>query len=181
MGVVVRRDDVCGMTVNGDDGSGWSSDGVVLWLGRRQNRDTIEWWREWSNLRWHFYSSGGWKLGWPGRVAGGSGTDLMFRFRLEIRRWQNEVLSEDEADAASSSCLHGKEAWHCAAAWWRRSEERRHRGGKRLEKTPVELTQILLVWKIKKIHTIDSVATNRRWRFQQWVNLKFLKIYASEI
>jgi hypothetical protein len=28
----------------GNDGGGWSSDGVVLWLGRRQNKDTIEWW-----------------------------------------------------------------------------------------------------------------------------------------
>jgi hypothetical protein len=30
-------------TVKGNDDSGWSSDDVVLWLGRRQNEDTIEW------------------------------------------------------------------------------------------------------------------------------------------
>jgi hypothetical protein len=29
--------------VKENDGGGWSSDGMVLWLGRRQNGDTIEW------------------------------------------------------------------------------------------------------------------------------------------
>jgi hypothetical protein len=43
-------------------------------------------------------------------VASGSGADLMFRFRLKRERRQNEVLSKDEADAASSSYLHGKGA-----------------------------------------------------------------------
>jgi hypothetical protein len=32
-----------GTTVKGNDGGGWSSDDVVLWLGRRQNGDTAEW------------------------------------------------------------------------------------------------------------------------------------------
>jgi hypothetical protein len=47
----VRRDDGHGMAVKGNDGSGWSSDGVVLWLGRRENRDAVEWWVEWLELR----------------------------------------------------------------------------------------------------------------------------------
>jgi hypothetical protein len=42
MDVVVQRDDGRGTVVKGNDGGGWSSDGVVLWLGRRQNRDAIE-------------------------------------------------------------------------------------------------------------------------------------------
>jgi hypothetical protein len=42
MSVVVRRDGECGTTVKGNDGGGWSSDGVVLWLVRRQNRDVVE-------------------------------------------------------------------------------------------------------------------------------------------
>jgi hypothetical protein len=29
-----------------NDGGGWSSDGMVSWLGRRQNADAVEWWRE---------------------------------------------------------------------------------------------------------------------------------------
>jgi hypothetical protein len=33
------------MVKENNDG-GWSFDDVVLWLGRRQNRDTIEWWEE---------------------------------------------------------------------------------------------------------------------------------------
>jgi hypothetical protein len=42
----VRRDDERGMAVKGNDGGGRSSDGVVLWLGRRQNGDVVEWWGE---------------------------------------------------------------------------------------------------------------------------------------
>jgi hypothetical protein len=42
MDVVVQRDNGYGMTVNGNDGDGWNSDGVALWLGRRKNRDAIE-------------------------------------------------------------------------------------------------------------------------------------------
>jgi hypothetical protein len=30
------------MVEKGNDGGGWSSNGVVLWLGRRQNRDAVE-------------------------------------------------------------------------------------------------------------------------------------------
>jgi hypothetical protein len=47
----VRRDDGHGTTVKGNDNSGWISDSVVLLLGRRQNRDIVEWWGEWPSLR----------------------------------------------------------------------------------------------------------------------------------
>jgi hypothetical protein len=46
VGVVVRMDNEHVMVIKENDGDGWSSEGVVHWLGRRQNRDTIEWWRE---------------------------------------------------------------------------------------------------------------------------------------
>jgi hypothetical protein len=46
MGVVVKRGGGCETAVKGNDSGGWSSDGVVFWLGMRQNEDTIEWWRE---------------------------------------------------------------------------------------------------------------------------------------
>jgi hypothetical protein len=39
----VQRDDVREMVVKGNDNGEWSSDDMVLWLGRRQNGDTIEW------------------------------------------------------------------------------------------------------------------------------------------
>jgi hypothetical protein len=42
----VCRDDGRGTTVKGNEGGWWSSDGVVLWLGRRQNRDAVEWLEE---------------------------------------------------------------------------------------------------------------------------------------
>jgi hypothetical protein len=52
------------------------------------------------------------------------------------------------------------------AAWWRWPKERRHRGGEKEETMRVEMTWILLVRKMKKIHVIDSAATNGRWRFK---------------
>jgi hypothetical protein len=33
MSVIVRRDNGCGTTVKGNNGYGWSSDDVTLWLG----------------------------------------------------------------------------------------------------------------------------------------------------
>jgi hypothetical protein len=42
MGVVMRRDDVRGMMVKGNDDGKCSSDDVMLWLVRRQNRDAVE-------------------------------------------------------------------------------------------------------------------------------------------
>jgi hypothetical protein len=65
--VIVRKDDGRRTVVKENDGDGWSSDGVVLWLGRRQNGDTIEW-KEWARL---------WESGCPRRVVGGSGVDSM--------------------------------------------------------------------------------------------------------
>jgi hypothetical protein len=81
VGVVVQRDDGCKTTVKGNDGDGWSSDGVVLGLGRRQNRDTVEW----SRLRSSFYSGGGWESGGPRRVACGGGANSMLHFWFEGR------------------------------------------------------------------------------------------------
>jgi hypothetical protein len=40
--VVKRRGDGRGTVVKSNDGGGWSSDGVMLWLGKRQNRYVIE-------------------------------------------------------------------------------------------------------------------------------------------
>jgi hypothetical protein len=42
MGIVVQRDDGREIALKGDDGGIWSSDGVMLWLGRKKNGDTIE-------------------------------------------------------------------------------------------------------------------------------------------
>jgi hypothetical protein len=51
MGVVVWRDDRCGMMVKWNDDGRWSSNGMVLWLERRENADAVKWWREWLRLR----------------------------------------------------------------------------------------------------------------------------------
>jgi hypothetical protein len=47
MCVIVRRDDGRGTMVKWNNGGGWTFDVVVLWLGMRQNGDTVEWWGEW--------------------------------------------------------------------------------------------------------------------------------------
>jgi hypothetical protein len=43
MDVVVRRDDSRETAMKGNDGGKWSFDYVVVWLGRRQNGDAVEW------------------------------------------------------------------------------------------------------------------------------------------
>jgi hypothetical protein len=71
-----------------------------------------------------------------------------------------EVLPNDEADATSSSWLHGKEARHGVVAWRHRLKERRHCGGEMEETIVVGLTRILLGQKMKKTYTFDPAATN---------------------
>jgi hypothetical protein len=46
VGVVVQKDDGHGTVVKENDSGRWSSDSMVLWLERRQNEDTVEWWDE---------------------------------------------------------------------------------------------------------------------------------------
>jgi hypothetical protein len=70
----------CETTVKGNDISGWSSDGVMFWLGRMQNRDAIEWWGECPRLRSPFYNNVEYESGDPERVADGGGADLMLHF-----------------------------------------------------------------------------------------------------
>jgi hypothetical protein len=44
VGVVVQRGDRRVTVIKGnDDDDRWSSDGVMLWLVRRQNSDVVEW------------------------------------------------------------------------------------------------------------------------------------------
>jgi hypothetical protein len=47
----VRRDDGYEAAVKGNNYDEWSFNGVVLWVGRMQNGDAVEWCGEWSSLR----------------------------------------------------------------------------------------------------------------------------------
>jgi hypothetical protein len=152
-------------TVKENDDTGWSSDCVVLWLGRRQNRNMVEWWREWPRLRWYFYSSGGWESSGPRRIACNGCANLMLQFQLE-RGGDRKRCCWKMKRRQSSSWLNEKKVWHSVMVWRHRSEKRRHRGGKREETMSARLTRILLDQKIKKIYTVDSVGTNGRWRFK---------------
>jgi hypothetical protein len=46
VGVVVRRDDECGMLVKENNDDEWSSDSMVFYLEKSQNGDTVQWWVE---------------------------------------------------------------------------------------------------------------------------------------
>jgi hypothetical protein len=155
MGVIVRRDDDRGTTVKENGGGGWSSDGVVLWLGRRQNEDTIEWWGEWLKLRWPFNSSGGWEADGPERVIGGDGADSMLRFQLKRGGDRKKCCRKMKRRQRAHFDSMGKKY---DMAWRRRPEERRHRGGER-EEMLVGLTRIYWAKKWKK-HMVNSAATN---------------------
>jgi hypothetical protein len=50
VGIVARKDDVCGTAMKGNDNDWWSSNCVVL-LGKRQNGDVVERWGEWAMLK----------------------------------------------------------------------------------------------------------------------------------
>jgi hypothetical protein len=97
------------------------------------------------------------------------------------RRRCDKALMEDEVEAVTSSWLHGKEAWHGAAAWWCRPEERWHRGGEREEIIPVGLMQIFLGQKMKKIDMVNSIAPIEWWRFKAMMSYFFLNIYKWDL
>jgi hypothetical protein len=46
MGIIMGRDDGHETVVKVNDNNEWSSDGMLFWLGRRQNEDVVEWWGE---------------------------------------------------------------------------------------------------------------------------------------
>jgi hypothetical protein len=50
MCVIVWRDDEREMVVKENDGIAWSSNDMVLCLGRRQNRDEVLWCGEWPRF-----------------------------------------------------------------------------------------------------------------------------------
>jgi hypothetical protein len=82
-----------GMAVKQNDINGWSSNGVVLWLVKRQNKDVVEWWREWSRLIWSFYSSRVCESGYPGRLSG-SGVNFKASISTFARSKNKENLCD---------------------------------------------------------------------------------------
>jgi hypothetical protein len=144
--------------------SGWSSDGVALWLGRRQNGDVVESWGEWPKLRWPFIAVegesraiwGGWAAvvvqiqcssfgsrgeatGWSitGRWSGGN--------ELILAPYEGSVTRRDGVTtSASGEAVPGRGKGVDNTYW-----------------TDMNLTG----QKMKKIHAVDSISTNWRWRF----------------
>jgi hypothetical protein len=132
MSVVVRRDNERGTPVKSNDDGGWRSDDVVLWLGMGQNGDVIEWWGEWLRLRWHFYSSEGWKSDCLRRVADSDGVDLMFWFRLEMggneMKYYRKMKWMQRAHLASMGRKRDT-AWWCVTSVGGEAVQGRGKGG----------------------------------------------------
>jgi hypothetical protein len=172
MGVIVWSDDRRETTIKGNDDSGWSSDSVVLWLGRMQNRDMIEWWGDWSCLRWSFYSSGGWESGGSGRVACCGGADLMLWFRLETGddgmkhywkiKWSQPARLVQWKESVTR-CGGMVTSTRGEAALGRKN------GGDDASWVDVNLTRP----KMKKMHMVDLAVLNGRWRFKATMNYFF--------
>jgi hypothetical protein len=109
VGVIVQRDDGCGTEVKGNDSDRWSSNGMVLWLGRRQNRDVVEWWGL-TKVEMTFLQQ--WRVGVGWSREGGRRRWCVLIALVSARegRRRDEALPEDEAEAAISSWLNLKEA-----------------------------------------------------------------------
>jgi hypothetical protein len=154
----MRRDNEHETMVKGNNDGRWRSDGVMLWLGRRQNRDVVEWWGEWVILRWPFYRSGERELGGSRRMAGG-GADSMLRFRLErvddmTKHWRK--MKWRQRAHLGSMRMKCDMTQQCGDVGQRiggtgeGKERRRYQLGWR---------ESLLGRKIKKIHVVDLAAT----------------------
>jgi hypothetical protein len=160
------RDDGRETSVKGNDDSGWSSDGVVLWLERRQNEDTIEWlgeWLSWDDLFIALESAS--RAVREGNLRWWCGFNPLVSAQ-EVRR-RDKALSEDKAEAASSSWLNRKEAWHKMQRRDDVSQRRDGTGkGKGRRRCQLGWRESYGGQKIKKIHTVDSTGTNGRWRFK---------------
>jgi hypothetical protein len=164
--VIVRRDDGRGMIVKGNDGGGWSSDGVVLWLGRRQNEVTVEWWGKWPRLRWTFYNYRGWESSGLGRLVGGGGADSIFWFWLEMggnRTKRYQKMMRRKRARIGSMGMKCDTTWLCGNVGQRRCGTKEGKGRRRHQ---VGWHKSFLAKKIKKVHMVDSIATNGRWRFK---------------
>jgi hypothetical protein len=159
VGVIVRRDNWCETTVKGNDDVKWSSDGVVIWLRRRQNWDATEWWEECPRLRDDLSIT----LEGESRAVRADSLRGWYEFNASVLAWEErqrgEELLKDETDAVGSSWLNGKKV--CTV---RQCDDVDQRRGsikeKRDEMTLVRLTWILLYRKMKKIHAVDSGGIN---------------------
>jgi hypothetical protein len=93
-----------------------------------------------------------------GEVGDGGGTNSMLCFQLERG---GDMMNHCRKMKLMERDHLGSIRRKCDTAWRRRLEERQHQRGEREETSLVALTRILLGWKMKKIHSVDSVATNR--------------------
>jgi hypothetical protein len=91
-------------------------------------------------------------------VVGDGGADSILQFWLERGDdWMKRYRKMKRSQRVHLDSMRRK----CDTTWQHQLGERRYQGGKRVEMIQVGLMRILLGQKINKIHTIDSVITNR--------------------
>jgi hypothetical protein len=173
----VWKDDECRTTVKGNDSSGWSSYGVMFWLGRRQNGDAIEWWWEWSRLRWSFYSSGGWESDDLGRVSCCGDVNSVLWFRLEREcdgmKHCQKMKRRQWARFGSIGRKRGM-VWRCGDVGRRRGGTG---GGKGRRRRQLGWCKSYWAKKWRKFTiTIQRLQMDGEDLKQWWVNLFFLNI-----
>jgi hypothetical protein len=155
MGVIVWMDK-CETAVKENNNSGWSSDGMVLWLWRRQNRDVVEWWENWSRLRWPFIAveSESWVVrgGWTTAVV--RIQCLSFSSRGEERCQNMKRRQRARLGSMRRNCDVVQQRDNVS---WRRcgTEEGKGRRWHQLGWRESSLGR-----QIKKIYAIDSTAIN---------------------
>jgi hypothetical protein len=155
MGVIVWRDDGHGTIIKGNDGIGWSSDGMVLWLGRRQMETRL--------------SGGDSGQGWHDLFMTVEGVSPAVRGGWLAAVVQIQCFSFGWRGEATWWSIVGR--WSggnnlILAAW--EGSVTRHNGvvtsvrGDDVSWADVNLTGP----KMKKINVVDSAAINGWWRFK---------------
>jgi hypothetical protein len=118
-----------------------------------------EWWGKWPRLRWPFYNSGWWESCCPGRVANDGDVDLMLQFQFEMGYDETK-----QRQWAHLDFMGGNVTWCSIVTTSGRGDAapEREKRGKDVSCPDLNLTG----WKMKKIHTVDSIAINRWLRFK---------------
>jgi hypothetical protein len=131
VGVILWRNDGRETLVKENDGGRWSSDDVVLWLGRRQNRDMIKWWKSgqgWDDI-FIVLECVSWVVqgGWPTVVV----RIQRFDFDLIEEVMGRSVAERWSGDNELVSSWDGSTTWHSDVVTSARGEAapRRSKGG----------------------------------------------------
>jgi hypothetical protein len=158
--IVIHRDNEYGAAVKGNDDDGWNSNGIVLLLERRQNGGESS--QDWDELFIvvESMSQAIWG-GWPAVVV------QIQCFNFDSRGEATERSVAERWNKGSELVLAPCEwsATRCGGVTMLVRGEvapEKEKGWDNASWADANITGL----KIKKSHTVDSAATNGRWRFK---------------